>query len=108
MTWWRIPVDSTDAREQREAEAAAAAETDRHDVQPHRAVPHDPRCRAGWLGEDTDGRPIPCTTCRPHLAHIACRTCSTTWPTCQALVHADHGPCCDLCDHHPAARGARR
>ena len=29
---------------------------------------HDPRCRDGWLGEDGDGRLIPCLTCRPHLA----------------------------------------
>lgn len=29
---------------------------------------HDARCRDGWLGEDTAGRPIPCLTCRPHLA----------------------------------------
>mgnify|MGYP003709920565 CR=1 FL=1 len=28
---------------------------------------HDPRCRRGWLGEDLDGRPIPCIQCRPHL-----------------------------------------
>ncbi|WP_175428051.1 hypothetical protein [Rhodococcus pyridinivorans] len=30
-------------------------------------VSHDPRCRRGWLGEDPDGHPIPCLTCRPHL-----------------------------------------
>lgn len=29
---------------------------------------HDPRCRRGWLGDDHAGRPIPCLTCRPHLA----------------------------------------
>ncbi|WP_433608725.1 hypothetical protein [Prescottella agglutinans] len=29
--------------------------------------PHDPRCRNGWLGEDIDGRVIPCLRCRPHL-----------------------------------------
>jgi hypothetical protein len=29
--------------------------------------PHDPRCRRGWLGEDIDGRPVPCIICRPHL-----------------------------------------
>ena len=32
---------------------------------------HDPRCRSGWLGEDLDGRPIPCLRCRPHLASTA-------------------------------------
>lgn len=25
------------------------------------------RCDGGWLGEDDQGRPIPCLTCRPHL-----------------------------------------
>lgn len=29
---------------------------------------HDPLCRSGWLGEDINGRPIPCLRCRPHLA----------------------------------------
>lgn len=29
---------------------------------------HDPRCSDGWLGEDDDGRLVPCLTCRPHLA----------------------------------------
>ncbi|MGB7363327.1 MAG: hypothetical protein WA931_09855 [Rhodococcus sp. (in: high G+C Gram-positive bacteria)] len=29
---------------------------------------HDRRCRRGWLGEDAEGRPIPCLVCRPHLA----------------------------------------
>jgi hypothetical protein len=28
---------------------------------------HDPRCRAGWLGEDDEGRIVPCLACRPHL-----------------------------------------
>lgn len=35
------------------------------------AVAHDSRCRSGWLGEDLDGRPIPCLRCRPHLASTA-------------------------------------
>lgn len=25
-------------------------------------------CRAGWVGHTRDGRPIPCTRCKPHLA----------------------------------------
>lgn len=29
--------------------------------------PHEARCRSGWLGEDAEGRPVPCTVCRPHL-----------------------------------------
>lgn len=28
---------------------------------------HDPRCFDGWLGEDRQGRPVPCLDCRPHL-----------------------------------------
>ena len=29
--------------------------------------PHEASCRNGWLGEDSEGRPVPCTICRPHL-----------------------------------------
>ncbi|TFV67224.1 UNVERIFIED_ORG: hypothetical protein E4P37_03440 [Bacillus sp. AZ43] len=29
---------------------------------------HDPTCRGGWLGEDDDGRLVPCLTCRPWIA----------------------------------------
>lgn len=32
---------------------------------------HDPRCRNGWLGEDTEGHLIPCLRCKPHLAKTA-------------------------------------
>ena len=28
---------------------------------------HPPRC-PGWLGFDSDYRPIPCLRCKPHLA----------------------------------------
>ncbi|NEW42753.1 hypothetical protein GV794_02100 [Nocardia cyriacigeorgica] len=28
----------------------------------------NPQCRRGWLGNDNDGRPIPCLGCKPHLA----------------------------------------
>lgn len=34
----------------------------------HTRLPHDPRCRSGWLGQDLDGHPIPCIQCKPHLA----------------------------------------
>lgn len=35
---------------------------------PAEVVPlHSPRGRDGWLGEDSEGRPIPCLQCRPHL-----------------------------------------
>jgi hypothetical protein len=36
-------------------------------TQPIRA-PHNTDCRSGWLGEDLDGRMIPCLQCKPHLA----------------------------------------
>jgi hypothetical protein len=53
---WRIPVDSAEAAELRERP---------DDDQP---VLHASRCSGGWLGEDTEGRPIPCLQCRTHLA----------------------------------------
>ncbi|QSE90307.1 hypothetical protein JWS13_17610 [Rhodococcus pseudokoreensis] len=31
--------------------------------------PHHLDCKRGWLGQDLDGRPIPCIQCKPHLAH---------------------------------------
>lgn len=105
MTW--PPVDSADAREQREAEAetdatysprsAAAFPQVNPGVQP----PHDSRCRRGWLGEDPDGRPRPCLTCRPWLAHVDCRTCGTPWQACGAQLHARHIRCCPDCNHQP-------
>lgn len=46
------------------------------DVPP--AVPH--RCVDGWAGEDSDGRPVPCSTCRPHLRReLDPRTGVTAW-----------------------------
>lgn len=33
-----------------------------------RTTPGCQRCHAGWLGEDSDGRPIPCPSCRPAVA----------------------------------------
>lgn len=58
---YRIPADSADARELREALAEAEAEA-------RQPALHDPRCVGGWLGDDPEGRPIPCLQCRPHLA----------------------------------------
>lgn len=57
MSW--PPVDSAEARELREAQA---------DEQQQRR--HDPSCSGGWLGEDLDGRLIPCLDCRPHLIRL--------------------------------------
>lgn len=31
-------------------------------------LPHDPRCKKGWVGHDKEERPIPCLQCRPKLA----------------------------------------
>lgn len=36
-------------------------------IEPEHIPPHEARCKNGWLGEDAEGRPIPCTRCRPHL-----------------------------------------
>ena len=32
-----------------------------------RGLHPDHRCARGWVGEDPEGRPIPCLTCKPHL-----------------------------------------
>ncbi len=34
-------------------------------------VAHNPNCRNGWLGEDSEGHLIPCLRCKPHLAKTA-------------------------------------
>lgn len=94
-----IPIDSTDAREQREAERDQAE----HDAA--QAGHHAAACRRGWLGEDSEGRPIPCTRCRPHLAHVACPTCSTPYAACQSQLTQRRGPCCPLCRHLPSSGG---
>lgn len=114
----RAPVDSTDAREQRELdaareaaearEAAAAAARAARRADAHHQLDeavHQGRCTDGWLGEDEDGRPVPCRVCRPHLSHVACRTCSSSYKVCEAVQTDHRQPCCDDCDHAPA--GAR-
>lgn len=44
---------------------------------------HDPRCGGtGWIGEDAEGRPIPCLVCKDHLitrSHV--RDFADTEPT---------------------------
>lgn len=37
------------------------------DDEPTAYSPAEHQCDQGWLGEDHDGRPIPCLVCRPHL-----------------------------------------
>lgn len=88
-----IPTDSTDAREQREREAAQV------DAQAAEERRHAAKCRGGWLGEDAEGRPVPCDRCRPHLDRIACRTCSTRPEACAQQRNTHRGPCCPDCDH---------
>lgn len=88
-----IPTDSTDAREQREAEA----EQNQAEIQERRR--HAAECRSGWLGEDDAGRPVACPRCRPHLLHTPCHTCSTPYAACTTQQAARRGPCCDTCDH---------
>ncbi len=95
-----IPIDSTDAREQRELEAEQAAA----DALERRQ--HAERCRAGWLGEDADGRPIVCPLCRPGLLHVPCRTCGATYEACNAQRTARRRPCCDACNHARRSRPA--
>lgn len=92
----RIPVDSTDAAEQRELEEAAAA------AEQAERQRHDQECVGGWRGEDPQGRPIACVRCRPHLAHVACRTCQRPWTVCETRQARHRGRCCLDCDHQPA------
>lgn len=37
---------------------------------PRPAPVHPAACVGGWLGEDSEGRPVPCLTCRPHLRAV--------------------------------------
>lgn len=109
----RIPVDSTDAREQREAEAeqqaAEARDTEAKKIQAgvtsqleaQARRDHAARCRRGWLGEDDHGRPVPCPVCRPWLLEVACWTCSTPPVACHLRNGVRRGPCCPHCNHQP-------
>ena len=97
MTYLDVPVDSTDARERREADAAAR-EAEALDRRRHAEA-----CNGGWLGEDESGRPIACSRCRPHLIRVACWTCGQPAQACAMKRNARLGACCDHCDHKPAA-----
>ena len=90
---YAIPVDSTDAREQREAELEREAE-DQAEL-----ARHDEQCVDGWLGDDDQARPIPCPRCRPALLHVACRTCGVAYEACTTQRGRRRGPCCDHCEH---------
>lgn len=101
MTYSDAPVDSTEARERREAEAEAEAtgELDRRR--------HAETCIDGWLGEDQHGRPIPCQRCRPHLFTEPCRTCQQSISTCLTKRDSLEGRCCDHCEHTPSPQETR-
>lgn len=87
------PIDSTDAREQRELEQALAesyAEERRR---------HDAECVGGFRGETEDGQPIACPLCKPWVYAIPCRTCSVPAKPCENQMSRGRGPCCDRCWH---------
>jgi hypothetical protein len=95
-----IPIDSTDAREQRELEAALAAEAT------EAATLHAATCVDGWLGEDLEGHPIACPTCRPHLLTSSCTTCGIDARACRLRRDIGRPPCCDRCSHNTARSAA--
>lgn len=97
MTPRMIPVDSAEAAEFREAEAEQA----RRELA---IVAHDPRCCDGWLGEDLDGRLVPCLACRPHLLDRACLTCNVRGRACTQQRTVDGRRCCEDCDHDRSGR----
>jgi hypothetical protein len=88
--------DSADARELREAEAEQA------EAEEQLRRTHAEHCHEGWLGLDAQERPRPCPRCRPHLAYVACRTCSIPHSSCDLLRSVRRGQCCAHCDHAAA------
>ncbi|MFN8194210.1 MAG: hypothetical protein U0R80_07995 [Nocardioidaceae bacterium] len=95
----RIPTDSTDARELREAEAEHEAQ------QAEARRVHDLECVDGWRGEDEHGRPRACLTCRPWLARRECRVCRLPADRCAEQRQRGRGRCCDTCAH-PSEAGS--
>lgn len=94
-----VPIDSSDARELREAEAEQEAAAAAAELQSRRD--HAERCRGGWLGEDAAGRPRICPVCRPHLLRVDCRTCGASVTGCLRSTGVRRGRCCEFCDHEP-------
>jgi hypothetical protein len=88
-----VPIDSTDAREQRELEQARAEAEGLENIR------HSLTCRGGWLGEDEEGRPRPCPRCRPALMHVACHLCGVSHQACALQQAHRRGPCCPSCNH---------
>lgn len=75
-------------------------------VPPATTTEHDPGCRAGWIGTDTEGRPKPCPTCKPWL--VACPTCGAAAIRCEFGRSLMRGRCCPQCPHIPPTRKHRR
>lgn len=97
-----IPIDSTDAREQRELEA------ERVEAELAEDREHAAHCHGGFLGEDAAGRPRPCPRCKPHTQHVGCRTCGVPYAACSAQIKTGRGACCPGHDHSPAPRAVRQ
>lgn len=76
------------------------------DQVPPATTEHDPGCRNGWLDPDTEGRPVPCPTCKPWLA--ACPTCGIARSRCEFDRGLMRGRCCPQCPHIPPTRKTRR
>ena len=90
-------VDSTASAEYRAAEAERLVD----ELEAQRR--HRVECRDGWRGEDEDGRPRPCLTCRPWLARRECRTCQLPADRCSGQRRQGRGSCCGSCDHRAEA-----
>jgi hypothetical protein len=40
-------------------------------------------CVLGWVGEDAEGRPVPCLICRPHVLEQRRRAAGCSTPGCR-------------------------
>jgi hypothetical protein len=99
------PVDSAEAAELRERAEVENEQLEAMQAQRvQRQRDHDQRCRRGWLGEDNDGRPVPCLQCRPWLVAGPCLMCSTPPHACSEQQEHGRGRCCTDCDHHRGGR----
>ena len=93
MSLNRIPTDSADAREIREAEVERQAE----ELEARRR--HDAECVGGWLGDPDADRPRPCPRCRPWVVAAPCRVCGVVESLCSRQLGAGRGACCGSCEH---------
>lgn len=96
----RVPVDSAEARELREIEAVEQLDARRErERRRDDEMRHETRCTDGWLGEDLEGRPVPCPVCKQHLLDRPCATCGRRSSGCVAQTALLRGPCCAHCHH---------